>query len=266
MNDIYFECGFPIGTKEQAKAVEELQPFIKRKENIVTTYKRLIGANYLGLNNKRGTRYKLSMWAYEMIARGVPITSKCCNILKKSIIPKNSYQLVGELAEESELRERNFIRYGAIKGTKSTPIIHFTKSDIWEYIHNNNLSYSAIYDKGATRTGCFNCLMGSYGEIKKGQGNRLKSQWEIYYPKQYAYHMKQTHKDGMSFGEAVEIWEQVVKKPDYCLAYSKKLELLKKLEGALLEQGLEYNDEFLQDEIRDTQVKIKKYLKDRRLF
>ena len=37
------------------------------------------------------------------------------------------------------------------------PLLQFTDSDIWQYIHENNLPYCELYDKGYTRIGCILC-------------------------------------------------------------------------------------------------------------
>ena len=41
------------------------------------------------------------------------------------------------------------------------PIIDWTKEDVWEYIHENNLPYCKLYDEGWERIGCIGCPLGS---------------------------------------------------------------------------------------------------------
>jgi 3'-phosphoadenosine 5'-phosphosulfate sulfotransferase (PAPS reductase)/FAD synthetase len=37
------------------------------------------------------------------------------------------------------------------------PIIDWTEKDIWDYIHENNIKYNPLYDKGFKRVGCIGC-------------------------------------------------------------------------------------------------------------
>lgn len=39
------------------------------------------------------------------------------------------------------------------------PIVDWTDSDVWEFIHENNLPYCKLYDKGKKRLGCIGCPM-----------------------------------------------------------------------------------------------------------
>jgi phosphoadenosine phosphosulfate reductase len=40
------------------------------------------------------------------------------------------------------------------------PIMNWTTTDIWKYIHDNKLPYSDFYDKGFHRLGCIGCPLG----------------------------------------------------------------------------------------------------------
>lgn len=41
------------------------------------------------------------------------------------------------------------------------PIINWTDSDVWHYIHENNIKYNPLYDMGYDRVGCVGCPMAS---------------------------------------------------------------------------------------------------------
>jgi phosphoadenosine phosphosulfate reductase len=41
------------------------------------------------------------------------------------------------------------------------PILHWTHADIWAFIHENNMPYCELYNKGYTRIGCMFCPMAS---------------------------------------------------------------------------------------------------------
>ena len=49
------------------------------------------------------------------------------------------------------------------------PIIDWTDSDVWEFIHEYNVPYCGLYDQGAKRLGCIGCPMnhGTAAELEK---------------------------------------------------------------------------------------------------
>ncbi len=50
------------------------------------------------------------------------------------------------------------------KSKQSRPLMFWREGDIWDYIKQNNLNYSSIYDMGETRTGCMWCMFGVHLE------------------------------------------------------------------------------------------------------
>ncbi len=50
---------------------------------------------------------------------------------------------------------------------KINPLIHWTKSDVWKYIHENNVPYNPLLDQGYDSIGCEPCT--SQGEDRKGR-------------------------------------------------------------------------------------------------
>jgi phosphoadenosine phosphosulfate reductase len=52
-----------------------------------------------------------------------------------------------------------------------SPILYWTHADIWTFIHENNMPYCELYDKGYTRIGCMFCPMAS---VKTKQLDRLR--------------------------------------------------------------------------------------------
>ena len=44
--------------------------------------------------------------------------------------------------------------------TLVNPIIDWTDEDVWEFIHEYNIPYCELYDKGRNRLGCIGCPMG----------------------------------------------------------------------------------------------------------
>ena len=84
-------------------------------KNVTAVYKRLIGSNQLGVNDTElQTRYSMPLWAYEALDENIPLTQKCCSVLKKNLRPKGLFSLTGEMIEESELRKASFKKYCTI--------------------------------------------------------------------------------------------------------------------------------------------------------
>lgn len=115
------------------------------------------------------------------------ISDRCCYYLKKHPLEKYEKKtgrkpFVGTMAGDSNERKKAYIRTGcnSFDGTgRSTPLSFWLEKDIWEFIKQNNVSYSKIYDEriieetgekvaGEDRTGCMFCGFGIIQESKKG--------------------------------------------------------------------------------------------------
>ena len=241
--DFCFEHGFPIGSKEVTNGISEITNVFKNlnKNNVTLAFKRLTGSNCLGKNDTEiRTRYSLPLWAFEAIVDNLPITSKCCNVLKKDIRDKiNKYAITGEMSEESMLRKTNFKIKGLFQKNKVTPIANWTKEDVWAYIRKYNLKYSKIYDLGAKRTGCIQCDTSIYFRVKNGED--FMALEKKLYPKQYKASLKLKHKTGVTFFETVKAVENIMLYPNSRKAHSKKLEMMLSLKKVLEENNMEYN-------------------------
>jgi phosphoadenosine phosphosulfate reductase len=47
------------------------------------------------------------------------------------------------------------------------PIIEWTDSDVWQYIHETGIKYCHLYDEGFTRLGCIGCPMAEKKRLKE---------------------------------------------------------------------------------------------------
>lgn len=47
------------------------------------------------------------------------------------------------------------------------PIVDWTDEEVWEYIHQENLSYCELYDQGYTRIGCIGCPLAGADKMKR---------------------------------------------------------------------------------------------------
>lgn len=83
----------------------------------------------------------------------------CCRELKEPG-GKGRFKVTGVRAEESSKRaRREQVEESHDDGESSYlhPILKWTKQDVWQYIHENNLPYCPLYDEGFERIGCVLC-------------------------------------------------------------------------------------------------------------
>lgn len=94
----------------------------------------------------------------------------CCQELKE-IGGGGRIVLTGVRREESIARRRDALVWQCEKLHKTVvrPIIDWTKEDVWEFIHQENLPYCSLYDEGFERIGCILCPMNqnSQRDIKR---------------------------------------------------------------------------------------------------
>lgn len=151
------EHGYPVIGKEVSKKVSELR-------NTKSDYLR----NKRWNGDDRGNGKLNKKWRF-LVDAPFKISDYCCTVLKKS--PLKIYNTkskrvpyIGIMAADSRMREQHYINYGCnILGTgtpQSNPMAFWLESDVWEYLHTNEIPYSSIYDKGYTRTGCVFCAFG----------------------------------------------------------------------------------------------------------
>ena len=149
-NKVIEKYGYPIVSKETATKIDEIRNTNSEK----LRNKRLYGDDRN--NGKLGNK-----WKY-LINAPFKISSKCCSAMKKAPIRKwetknKCYPFIGMMAEESLLRRQAYLKSGcnAFNNTKPTsnPLAFWKEEDIWEYIKQNNIPYSKIYDRGYNRTG-----------------------------------------------------------------------------------------------------------------
>lgn len=187
--------GYPLVSKATAQKIEQYR----------NTKSEQVRANIL--NKDYPLYYLPKRWQY-LINSDIKISSKCCDVMKKA--PLKNYQkttgqlpYLGTMTEESDLREKNWIRYGCnIAGTKSAPLSFWTNQDILQYIKKYNLSIPKVYGDivekdgklettGVKRTGCVFCMFGVHLEQRPNRFDQLK----ITHPKLYEYCMKELRLD-----------------------------------------------------------------------
>lgn len=167
-SNILKTIGYPITRKLVARYLEDVK---KKSPNNATTVKlRLTGINSRG-------EYKPAMmipkkWRF-LLDAPFKISARCCDCLKKNLLVKfqrknNCVPVIATLAEDSNQRESNYLKFGCMtfKNLESAlrPMSFWTNDDCWKYIKTHNINYCEVYDMGYTHTGCISCGFGVHEE------------------------------------------------------------------------------------------------------
>lgn len=122
------------------------------------------------------------------------VSEKCCDVMKKRPLHKyskqnNRYPFIGTLADESNMRQKEYMKHGCnVYNTKepfSTPLAFWTNQNILEYIKKNNMKICSVYGNiieennilttsGEKRTGCIFCMFGVQFDESPNRFERLK--------------------------------------------------------------------------------------------
>jgi len=219
--EVIKDFGYPVISKEQSMFIRQYREsgseylkwvrwngkqiggtkddWLKAKHQSEEAVKKLIGGNY-----------KISeKWKFLVNAK-FKISEQCCNVLKKK--PFYDFEketdlksYIGLMASDSRMRSRMYLMNNMCnvfkKGKeKSMPLTYWLKEDIWDYIKQENLLYSKIYNKGMSNTGCMFCLFGIAQE--------KESRFEFlhrYHPKFYDYCMR---KNGLNLKQIFNFFKE----------------------------------------------------------
>lgn len=178
------------------------------------------------LNKKTGKTYYfmgLSKIAKKVFESEIPVSNKCCDVMKKDPAKKYEKQtgrkaFIGTLAQESSEREKWWLKHGCNGFTKkrptSQPLSFWTEQDILQYLKKYDVPYCSVYGEivptseeeqvagqlttfdilddysgtllkttGCNRTGCIFCMFGCHLEKEPNRFQRLKET----HPRQYEY-------------------------------------------------------------------------------
>ena len=112
--------------------------------------------------------------------------------------------IIGTMAEESKLRTQHWLQEGCnaydAKRPTSKPMSFWTEADVWQYIRENNIPYSKIYDMGYGRTGCIFCMFGAHFDGQPTRFQRLQRT----HPKLWRYCMKDWEAGGLGMRQVLE--------------------------------------------------------------
>lgn len=80
---------------------------------------------------------------------------------KRNEIETGDRKFSGNFDQWSDHKEKMVSCVGGKDKILVSPIIHWTESDVWEFLNSQNIPHCSLYDKGYTRIGCICCPMSS---------------------------------------------------------------------------------------------------------
>ena len=223
-DEVIKKYGYPVFSKEVATNIQYGRKAIEKGDK-AKERRYLYGERR---NPKTGEVYqhmKLSKTALDVaLNSNIPVSMMCCSIMKKNPAKKYAKEtgrksIQGTLAEESKLREMNWIKHGcnAFDSSEqiSRPLSFWTNQDILHYLKIFNVPYCPVYGEiqvkpsedtgkgqinlidylgcyepedvlqttGCDRTGCMFCMFGCHLEKEPNRFQKLKKT----HPRPYEY-------------------------------------------------------------------------------
>lgn len=166
VREVIGKYGFPLISKEQSHSIRQAK---------TTKSEKLLYIRLHGTDKSKGllSGKIADRWQF-LIKQPFMISEQCCEYLKKRPFTKYNKQtgevpILGIMAGESNLREREYIRRGGCNSfqnnhIESYPISIWTEADIWDYLRKFKVPYCELYDNGHRRTGCMFCGFGAHIE------------------------------------------------------------------------------------------------------
>ncbi|KKL49423.1 hypothetical protein LCGC14_2315630 [marine sediment metagenome] len=180
--------GYPVISKKVSMGLDRYRNTKSPKQR----HLRLYG----GVNPTSGKKQYRTIPKKWHFLTGAPFdcSDRCCAILKKAPFVKyekltGNKPFIGTMACDSNVRQQDYLKSGcnAYSNNKprSTPMAFWLEQDVWDYIDQNDVSYSDIYKMGYRRTGCMFCM---FGVNREAEPNRFQMM-ERTHPAQYTYCM-----------------------------------------------------------------------------
>lgn len=181
--EVISKYGYPVVSKKISQMVGEAQ---RTKSDYLRSL-RMTGIQRDG-TVRQGSKIP-NKWQ-SLVNASIKIGDQCCKHLKKQPMDAiGNAPIVGTMADDSDQRLEMFYRHSCnafnLTRPRSAPLSFWTEHDIWQYIKQNGLQYSQIYDLGYSRTGCMFCMFGLHLEKRP---NRFE-QMAITHPQLFNYCM-----------------------------------------------------------------------------
>lgn len=192
--------GYPVISKEQAQWIERA-----RKGNPRVMCEKLYGIRSDGTTTQF---YTAAAWRH-LINAPFKISAECCNEMKKKPLKRYAKEsgripIIGTMAAESKLREKNWLKTGCnaydARRPVSMPLSFWTEADMWGYIRMYGLPYCSVYDMGYERTGCVFCMFGAHLDAEPTRFQRLQKT----HPKLWRYCMRDWDAGGLGMRQVLE--------------------------------------------------------------
>lgn len=192
--------GYPVISKEQAQWIERA-----RKGNPRVMCEKLYGIRSDGTTTQF---YTAAAWRH-LINAPFKISAECCNEMKKKPLKRYAKEsgripIIGTMAAESKLREKNWLKTGCnaydARRPVSMPLSFWTEADVWGYIRMYGLPYCPVYDMGYERTGCVFCMFGAHLDVEPTRFQRLQKT----HPKLWRYCMRDWDAGGLGMRQVLE--------------------------------------------------------------
>lgn len=214
-DEVIKQYGYPMISKEVSKCVSSAKRLDSKYGEVCRS--RLEGTH----TQKSGEPSLYNCAKYKpLLDMDFDVSHRCCDIMKKN--PSHEYakrtgrkQITGQMAQESRLREQQWIKYGCngfdMATPTSNPMSFWTEQDVLQYIKKHNIPIASVYGDivyanetdqlriedlgvecggqeelrttGCERTGCIFCGFGCHREKSPSRFERLKQT----HPKQYQY-------------------------------------------------------------------------------
>lgn len=116
-------------------------------------------------------RPEMTMWQL-IVKKMMPPTRLvryCCAYLKERGGSGRRVVTGVRSAESAKRRKRQAVEE-CFRGKHKIyvhPVLDWSDSDVWEYIHKRGIRYCKLYDEGFKRLGCIGCPMAGKGRIKE---------------------------------------------------------------------------------------------------
>ena len=152
--DVIRTYGYPLISKEVAQVVEEARKGISNADG---TYERARKKITGTLTDKNGDKSRFNCDKYNFLMTApFKVSKHCCPITKQN--PCKQFEketgmipVIGTLAEESQLRQTKWLRYGcnafSCERPQSMPLSIWKENDILAYIHKYDLPLAKPYGK-----------------------------------------------------------------------------------------------------------------------
>mgnify|MGYP001572492967 CR=1 FL=1 len=148
-----------------------------------------------------------NFWNVHVMRHGLPtrLARWCCEIIKEAG-GEGRVKILGMRREESLGRSKYkcFDNHGK-RGDWLLPILNWSEADVWQYIAEHNLPFSALYHHGFRRIGCVLCPFAGKIEVKLSYEMfpKIVQNWKLaadrYIQKRIERGTPMTHKTGEEY-------------------------------------------------------------------